>query len=1207
MTDRILAITKMESQHHSEESESHHDNTPTWQPFWLRRSVLVGFFCWFLCCTVALIVLLFMSKREGGICQASQSFGYVYRFAPTAAAFLSRVELQILRYYPWVLIQHSDTHGPEAYHLNYTSMILPMVLFRSLQQKHILVALVTTSLIILRVQIVLSPALFILGLIKISQPAQVQILNSFTTSEDLSNTAGPGFIFHQRAISQLGLDLPFGIAEKGTFQTFELLHHENRTRGTLDKPLKITTDGLFMDMECTPLDGYNLKWHEIKWESETTFDYEYNLTINFEFKSCNSQIDDIAYLHFTRDSGRAINWTTTPDGLIPNNWTDMFADPEPVWWTKTFEEPQCPFLPQQNMQFAYFGCFFESVMNKTILRPMSTCAAMICSSTAWVSKVEVLDRGFDTSMTVPSNQGSVVKSDLWKMIDIAVSRNSTGQSTLQRDVGPLVKLNENFRGQYFPDIFDKSNINNTVLEQAIKNVTQSFGPWAAHYHLRKEDRSETNGSVTTQAEILQVNQGICIAMVVLSSTSMLAIVYIIFSSEKISKVWYRNPTTILGFMTVMNSDKDALAEENRSTGQSYCSEWGQSNSSLAVLGSKLRLIYTLYVTGLICGLSISLGASQKDDGLATIDDDQYISFLWRITPALAMFLVTIYASTVDSEIRDFAILSKLSTQDCSALQLDISMLDMLGFRALYHSALAGVYTVTISQSLAALCTLLITISSLLFNVQYTRGSISKEVRPESWFGTPADNNTDRNISNDALGSLVLTHNLSNFTYPRSTYADLLLPTIPDDSFNLTKSYADSAIFEVPAAKLLPICEPIPRHMLNITVEEVPTDQEWLDSGEPSFYITFTQQFQCPPPKFDQVLDIPLDDILYIGPEAKKNRFGYFGMLINTRENADSMLCGPRVGPDWSLRTYLWGNLSVESASFDHLSVWKCNYTWLEVPTTVEMVEVNGRLEINRVTPPVQDIASLRPWSPPFPVPSVGTIYAVEQRDNIFPTFKTDTVSECIDFSPHFDSILEPFGPIKQEYLGDQSQEGRILDALHYSLGVVSVQIANKQNRLALNESSARQPAQHPDLLPIKAKFINSTRRRLVQNPTITYVLISILALVVIINTYALISSFLAFQYGKRYQWSLDMELEGLAPNGFGSIALIHTLLRHSNAIPHLPENAHLMPPRILYQYLSSIRFRMGWFMQEDGLREFFTIGVLDDDKFQLSKDKKTSD
>lgn len=62
----------------------HHDEVATWEPFWLRRTVLSIFLAWFFCCAAILLVLLLLSKRDSGIGQGHHDLVYVYRFVPAA-------------------------------------------------------------------------------------------------------------------------------------------------------------------------------------------------------------------------------------------------------------------------------------------------------------------------------------------------------------------------------------------------------------------------------------------------------------------------------------------------------------------------------------------------------------------------------------------------------------------------------------------------------------------------------------------------------------------------------------------------------------------------------------------------------------------------------------------------------------------------------------------------------------------------------------------------------------------------------------------------------------------------------------------------------------------------------------------------------------------------------------------------------------------
>ncbi|KAJ3940064.1 uncharacterized protein N0V96_010065 [Colletotrichum fioriniae] len=82
-----------------------------------------------------------------------------------------------------------------------------------------------------------------------------------------------------------------------------------------------------------------------------------------------------------------------------------------------------------------------------------------------------------------------------------------------------------------------------------------------------------------------------------------------------------------------------------------------------------------------------------------------------------------------------------------------------------------------------------------------------------------------------------------------------------------------------------------------------------------------------------------------------------------------------------------------------------------------------------------------------------------------------------------------------------------------------------------------------------------------------------------------------------------MNVKGLAPDGFNSIAAMTALLKDSNAMDHLPEGAEHMSKKELHEKLSGLRFRMGWFWRESTQTRHYTIGVLDDENFEFLGNK----
>lgn len=73
----------------SDEIKSEAEVPGTWQPKWLRAIVLGSFAALFVIFALGLPVILQHSQRHSGIVAAQQSFGYIWRFGPTASKTLS--------------------------------------------------------------------------------------------------------------------------------------------------------------------------------------------------------------------------------------------------------------------------------------------------------------------------------------------------------------------------------------------------------------------------------------------------------------------------------------------------------------------------------------------------------------------------------------------------------------------------------------------------------------------------------------------------------------------------------------------------------------------------------------------------------------------------------------------------------------------------------------------------------------------------------------------------------------------------------------------------------------------------------------------------------------------------------------------------------------------------------------------------------------
>ncbi|KXH48605.1 hypothetical protein CSAL01_08844 [Colletotrichum salicis] len=254
-------------------------------------------------------------------------------------------------------------------------------------------------------------------------------------------------------------------------------------------------------------------------------------------------------------------------------------------------------------------------------------------------------------------------------------------------------------------------------------------------------------------------------------------------------------------------------------------------------------------------------------------------------------------------------------------------------------------------------------------------------------------------------------------------------------------------------------------------------------------------------------------------------------------------------------------------------------------------------------PPRPDVSKARPWGTQFDIPNVDNQFEPGDGDFmdaipfVWVAHEDDTGLGQLDV--WFTLLLQPFGRFPLAAFGDPSHEEEILKDVHHLYGFLAAQIANFEKRLNMTEHSRQGPPPPPLTLVATSTYFN--RNRLVQNPIITYVIVGILALTATSQILMLVSSFLSSIRGK--QTLLHMKVEGLAPDGSNSIAAMTALLKGSNAMDHLPKGAERMSKKELNEKLSGLRFRMGWFWRESTQTRHYTIGVLDDEDFELLENK----
>jgi hypothetical protein len=223
----------------------------------------------------------------------------------------------------------------------------------------------------------------------------------------------PDVYAYSLALEHFDMDLPFGVSPDYAYQTFLSLDpNGTASRPGSQRPVSVAVEGLFMETECLRLED---------------MDYTVNSTgespmIDLRFEGCDTT--------FTR-------------ALYPQPWYYNFEGTRESIWEIDYvrrtmqgffssEEKPCPALPQQNPAFLYYAIVLGPSPQNSSEAQVDTIAAVICSSLAWISTVEMADDGLSPngSQSTDSASKSGLDVDPWKLIslindfDDAIIRNT---------------------------------------------------------------------------------------------------------------------------------------------------------------------------------------------------------------------------------------------------------------------------------------------------------------------------------------------------------------------------------------------------------------------------------------------------------------------------------------------------------------------------------------------------------------------------------------------------------------------------------------------------------------------------------------------------------------------------------------------------------------------------------------------------------------
>ncbi|KAK1723868.1 uncharacterized protein BDZ83DRAFT_579879 [Colletotrichum acutatum] len=1201
LNGKLLRNTGLHLDGDSEHDEQYwHVNGGIWRPAWLQPVVLLAFFTLFFFSAISLPAMFFISSKNRGLVTTQQNLHYLWRFGPTAVITLvsilwSRVETQALRYMPWIAhrYEHSPKRSYDDYELDYTAIISPKVLIQSFKRKHYLVFLIATISALLRIQMVLAPGLYSFEMVNVTQTVDIEILDTFNTTVPWSLSAHLSPYYMAQATQNFDIDYPFGITEQPSYQTFT---NKRGSRGTTDSPIETNVAGYLTETQCLKLKNHSYSDIEPFNSNFSIFSVR---DLMFNFNGYEQPLPIRRDL-LASSLGRMRQESTWKKNKTITHWAS-FSD--------IASHIQCKGLPEKGPRSLYYAARFGRPSKNSSPPILLDVAAVLCFSGSWVKRVKVIDDGKSPTAVVLSDEaGHLADTNLWDFIGNSAPWTSWNLSGVNLVLGPLatayfffgnlpgLHLDPEDVGIYI-DPVHASLYTTELLYQSAMNMSRILGPWIGHYRLRKKTNQPlyTTGTRPVTIGKLMVNKLTCLLMTVLFVLIMAMLTLVLFSSRNTTKIWYRDLATVMGnmiFLRTWGRYPEQRSKHSSTRLKEIKSEWSTCNFTPLVLRVWARVTAVVLVLAIMTSLCYTLILSTASRGIATIHSETgYLHMLWTSFPAFTMLSVALYINSCDSAYRGLAIFSALSAKCLKATGLDISFSDMLGLKVLYHSLRAQIGLITLTQFLAICCGFLTTLISVIFTVETVPQPSELLLQPMTWFGNPEIQSFDFNDEGRAyrrsvLGSLVIRRGERNLTYPKNTYDDLVFPILGAiDRSQLTQN--PSVKVNLTTAKLNSTCWKVHSTVFNISISP---DKEFLD---------ITETFTCP-----NGLQAELIQNLGVQIKPYYSDQKYFASRLKSPENPghanESCNLGLRktavAFAPTRFQTYAFGKISPARTNFKHFSMRRCKYTWVQVPTEVSLIFQDGEYSIDQEVPPRPNMLAAEPWDTAFAIPNVDIQFQSRLRDRM--AIPIPLRPNTTNLDPWFETLIQPFGRFPADAFGDPSFEEEILKDVHHLYGFLVAQLANVENRLKITESSRDGPA--PSLPNLKATITNLSHRRLMQDPTVTYIIVAILTLTAISQILMLISSvFKPLRKSRLF----NMNVKGLAPDGFNSIAAMTALLKDSNAMDHLPEGAEHMSKKELHEKLSGLRFRMGWFWRESTQTRHYTIGVLDDENFEYLGNK----
>ncbi|KAI1429621.1 hypothetical protein F5Y12DRAFT_796543 [Xylaria sp. FL1777] len=1146
----------------------------TWRPFYLRRTVLLGFTIVFILIVVALESLTAISHKNNGIATGMPTEHYLWTYGPTAiltavAAVWARTEYQSKLVAPWIRLWENrrskrTATASRTLLLDYVSQFSIFATVNSFRNRDFVVFITLMVSIIIKVLIVLSSGLISLELTNVTRDSYPMILESkFIDSNARLNTTGNLAWYMMTGLASRTLTLPEGISSEYAFQSVQT----DLPNTVLET--RVTADGLRSSLQC---DAVNLTLVEAQ-----------PLNRHHSINSLNVTIS-------------SPNCSVTQMGIPGVAQSDILGDNFTLF--ARFEQVQCDRVEGNNgkrvlVLFGNLTYYTETSQNVTdyggnTVNPLAgilnRSTQLLCVPTYSMDKVEVIHNGKQIKSTtlVPGSPSRMLESvTAWDIMEaqfvaihalfdfVQAFSHSTNISMVPVDVD--VSMETALKFSLPPNSQAGTLFEPAVLQNTAEVYYQQIGAIISKQSLMEPVSEMASGSaiisenrLIIHTSIAQSMVGLLIVCILLStvaifivptdgflphspSTLLCLISLFLYSRDLIARLRYSGasdgnhlarglaPFTFasgLAYDTVSSQTQFYVNVDAKDDDQGETSDpVPQISSRIShpiILHPVARSILCLTAVGLIITLELLLLRSNLEDGLGDIkDDNMYIHYTWTAVPAIVLGALSIAYSTVDSQIRTLVPYVALKGHVSKDVFKQLELLDMTIPVAMYKEfKLKQPWALATSTALL-FASLFTTLSASLFQELLIPSTTSILLQANQSFDVSGfgviDTDTPLPDSSAAI-SLILESNLS---FPHFTFNDLAFPQfVPVSNLSASKTSLNASTVSIstviPAVRGRMDCHSYEKVHANITLN----------------YTTLSGD-QNP---------------LQVLVDAEN-----FTFELGTTSNATYV--GQAYPGSWTYGdvVYLWGKIDYNANPvIQHIDVMGCRITFETVDVNTTFIGTD--LDIDFQTPP----------QPLNSTAQNTTINNVEDGGLEYVKTGSYTTLANIDVGPQildafFEALVTSAWAIPMSALGDPSSSASVVAAIKFQHGIIQAQtLAQTLHPANQTNATLAEPIGPADnnARPLYNATVTDaeSRRRVVQDATSTHVLVALLSI-----------SLVLFLVG----WAGNPRTDVL-PRSPTTIASVAALIAGGNLLSYLHPDAQSLEDIIAALGGPKARFWMGW-------------------------------